>query len=107
MKVDSADILLNIVKHIDYRFDFLRGIVYRKAVDDCMDNGISSTVLKSSQEIQSYLSSHDIDMIILTCPVHMPVVFGRTGQEWVKRTGNLSDWITSHWHKELLIIAVS
>jgi hypothetical protein len=107
MKPDSADLLHNILKYIDYRYDFLRGIVYRKAVDNSTDNGICSTVLKSSQEIQAYLSGHEIDMIILTCPVHMPVVLSRTERGWVKRTGNLSNWITNHWQTELLIIAVS
>lgn len=107
MKPDSIDMFHNILKHIDYRFDFLMGIVYRKAGDDCTESKICSTVLRSSLEIQNYLSRHEIDMIILTCPAHMPVVLGRTELGWAKHTSDLSDWITEHWKTELLIVAVS
>ncbi len=107
MKPDSIDILHNVLKHIDYRFDFLMGVVYLKAVDDCAVNRRCSTVLRSSAEIRNYLARHEIDMIILTCPGHMPVVLGPTELGWVKHTEDLSAWITEHWKTELLIIAVS
>lgn len=107
MKVGSIDSLNDVFQHIDYPFNYLMGVVYRKAVDDCAGNRRCSTVLRSSLEIQNYLSLHEIDMIILTCPMHMPVVLSRTEQGWIKRTEELSDWITKHWQTELLIIAVS
>ncbi|MEA4925458.1 MAG: hypothetical protein VB084_09130 [Syntrophomonadaceae bacterium] len=107
MNIKSIDELPMILKHIDYRFDFLMGVVYRKAVDECSGNKKRSTVLRSSVEIQNYLSRHEIDMIILTCPGHMPLVLAPTERGWVKHTEGLSDWITEHWQTELLIIALS
>jgi len=102
--IDELSILL---EHIDCRFDFLIGVVYRKVLEGCTNNKRCLQVLRTSQDIQDYVSHHELDMVILTCPEHMPVVLNRTELGWVKHTKKLADWITEHWKSELLLIAVS
>lgn len=107
MKERSIGSLNNILEHIDYRFNYLMGVVYRKVREDCA-NRRCLQVLRTLKDIEDYVSRNEFDMIILICPeLHMPVLLNRTELGWVKQTEELANWITEHWKSELLLISVS
>jgi len=101
------DELFDILEHIDYRFDFLVGVVYLKVLEGCTKRSRRLLVLRTFKDIQDYMGRHKFDMIILTYPEHKPVVLNRTELGWVKNTEELADWIIEHWKSELLLIALS
>ena len=106
MKGRSIGSLNNILEHIDYRFNFIMGVVYRKERVDCATSSRCLQVLRAIEDIEEYVSRNELDMIILIYPKHMPVVLNRTELGWVEQTEELADWITEHWKSELLIISV-
>jgi hypothetical protein len=99
--------LNSILEHIDYRFDFLMGVVYRKVQEDGANSRRSLRVLRTPKDIEDYMSRNEFDMVILNYPEHMPVVLNRTELEWIKQTEDLANWITENWKSEIFLISVS
>jgi hypothetical protein len=106
MAEQSIDNLNNILEHVNYRFNFLTGVVYRKVREDCASRKCLQ-VLRTLHDIEGYVSRNEFDMIILNYPEHMLVVLKRTELGWIKQTEGLANWVNEHWKSELLIISVS
>jgi hypothetical protein len=106
MNINSFDELSIILEHIDHRFNYLTGVVYRKVREDC-ENRRCLQVLRTLKDIEAYVCRNEFDMIIINYPEHMPVVLNRTELGWVKQTEGLANWINEHWKSEILIISVS
>lgn len=107
MKTGTINSLSNALEHIDYPFNFVMGVVYRKVPEDGANNTRCLHVLRTREDIQDYLSRNEFDMIVLTYPEHMLVVLTQSELGWIKRTDKLAEWISKHWKSELLIISVS
>jgi hypothetical protein len=99
--------LSDTLEQLDFQIRFLSGLVYRLAQESGIAENSSIRILRSVKEVADYMYKNEGDMVMLTSPEHMPMIFKSRDMGWLKDSHEFANWLMVNWRPESLVIAVS
>lgn len=103
----SLNELSDTLEQLDFQIRFLSGLVYRLAQESDIAENNGIRILRSLDEVGDYMYKIVGDMVMLTSPEHMPLVFKRKDLGWVVDSQDFGNWLMANWTPESLVIAVT
>lgn len=103
----SLNELSDTLEQLDFQIRFLSGLVYRLAQESDIAENNGIRILRSLDEVGDHMYKIVGDMVMLTSPEHMPLVFKRKDLGWVVDSQDFGNWLMANWTPESLVIAVT
>lgn len=103
----TLDELSDTLEQLDFQIRFLSGLVFRLAQESGSTENSDIRILRNLNEVGEYMYKNEGDMVMLTSPEHMPVVFKRKDMGWLKDSYEFANWLMVNWRPESLVIAVT